>query len=142
MNERVSLETLLLTSSHPKQTFLLLHHPFSSFLPLSVLFVCFPPAPSILSSCHHSRILITQNPSVWLSDFCQVELRLLAHFSSDPELLRIFSHLQSDVFTMLASQWSVTHIHNNTHMHCDLLSKVNVDSPRDNLSLSPPTSYS
>eukprot|EP00066_Takifugu_rubripes_P028942 XP_011618208.1 PREDICTED: DNA polymerase nu isoform X2 [Takifugu rubripes] len=39
------------------------------------------------------------------ADFCQVELRLLAHFSSDPELLRIFSHPQSDVFTMLASQW-------------------------------------
>uniref|UniRef100_A0A674PDL6 DNA-directed DNA polymerase n=1 Tax=Takifugu rubripes TaxID=31033 RepID=A0A674PDL6_TAKRU len=46
---------------------------------------------------------ITQKGSI--QDFCQVELRLLAHFSSDPELLRIFSHPQSDVFTMLASQW-------------------------------------
>uniref|UniRef100_A0A672FQA6 Polymerase (DNA directed) nu n=1 Tax=Salarias fasciatus TaxID=181472 RepID=A0A672FQA6_SALFA len=35
----------------------------------------------------------------------QVELRLLAHLSADPELLRIFSSPQADVFTMLASQW-------------------------------------
>ncbi|KAM4565049.1 DNA polymerase nu [Fundulus diaphanus] len=41
------------------------------------------------------------------ADFCQVELRLLAHFSSDPELLRIFTNPQADVFTMLASQWKV-----------------------------------
>ncbi|KAM4714500.1 DNA polymerase nu [Anableps anableps] len=39
------------------------------------------------------------------ADFCQVELRLLAHFSSDPELVRIFTNPQADVFTMLASQW-------------------------------------
>ncbi|XP_062300432.1 DNA polymerase nu [Scomber scombrus] len=39
------------------------------------------------------------------ADFCQVELRLLAHLSSDPELLRIFTNPQADVFTMLASQW-------------------------------------
>ncbi|KAL7822680.1 hypothetical protein AOLI_G00331070, partial [Acnodon oligacanthus] len=38
-------------------------------------------------------------------DFCQVELRLLAHLSSDPELLRIFQNPEADVFTMLASQW-------------------------------------
>lgn len=55
--------------------------------------------------------------SVCLSDFCQVELRLLAHFSSDPELFRIFNHPQSDVFTMLASQWSVPH----THKHWNTL---------------------
>ncbi|XP_061769611.1 DNA polymerase nu [Nerophis ophidion] len=39
------------------------------------------------------------------ADFCQVELRLLAHFSSDPELLRIFKYHQADIFAMLASQW-------------------------------------
>lgn len=38
-------------------------------------------------------------------DFCQVELRLLAHLSSDPELLRIFQDPSADVFAMLASQW-------------------------------------
>ncbi|KAM6909450.1 DNA polymerase nu [Xenentodon cancila] len=39
------------------------------------------------------------------ADFCQVELRLLAHFSSDPELLRVFTNPQADVFTILATQW-------------------------------------
>uniref|UniRef100_A0A672FMI6 Polymerase (DNA directed) nu n=1 Tax=Salarias fasciatus TaxID=181472 RepID=A0A672FMI6_SALFA len=46
----------------------------------------------------------------------QVELRLLAHLSADPELLRIFSSPQADVFTMLASQWFVSHTH-TTHSH-------------------------
>ncbi|XP_023681239.2 DNA polymerase nu isoform X2 [Paramormyrops kingsleyae] len=40
------------------------------------------------------------------ADFCQVELRLLAHLSSDPELLRIFQDPSADVFAMLASQWN------------------------------------
>ncbi|KAF0029208.1 hypothetical protein F2P81_018313 [Scophthalmus maximus] len=35
----------------------------------------------------------------------KVELRLLAHLSSDPELLHVFTNPQADVFTMLASQW-------------------------------------
>ncbi|XP_068612187.1 DNA polymerase nu [Brachionichthys hirsutus] len=39
------------------------------------------------------------------ADFCQVELRLLAHLSSDPELLHIFTNPKADVFTMLASRW-------------------------------------
>ncbi|XP_034020021.1 DNA polymerase nu [Thalassophryne amazonica] len=39
------------------------------------------------------------------ADFCQVELRLLAHLSSDPELLRIFTNPEADIFSMLASQW-------------------------------------
>uniref|UniRef100_A0A674PHG9 DNA-directed DNA polymerase n=1 Tax=Takifugu rubripes TaxID=31033 RepID=A0A674PHG9_TAKRU len=72
---------------------------------------------------------ITQKGSI--QDFCQVELRLLAHFSSDPELLRIFSHPQSDVFTMLASQWSVTHIHVDSLMW---LSVVLCASGRERLS--------
>lgn len=50
-----------------------------------------------------------------VSDFCQVELRLLAHLSSDPELLRIFTNPQTDVFTMLASQWCVSISHTHTH---------------------------
>ncbi|XP_048827248.1 DNA polymerase nu-like [Brienomyrus brachyistius] len=40
------------------------------------------------------------------ADFCQVELRLLAHLSSDPELLRVFQDPSADVFAMLASQWN------------------------------------
>ncbi|XP_070786310.1 DNA polymerase nu [Enoplosus armatus] len=55
---------------------------------------------------HPRAMFIPQEGWTFLSaDFCQVELRLLAHLSSDPELLRIFTHPQADVFSMLASQW-------------------------------------
>ncbi|KAM4807624.1 DNA polymerase nu [Rhinophrynus dorsalis] len=60
--------------------------------------------------------IITVNPrSMFISakgytflaaDFSQVELRILAHFSSDPELLKLFQEsVSTDVFTTLASQW-------------------------------------
>ncbi|XP_034532138.1 DNA polymerase nu isoform X3 [Notolabrus celidotus] len=55
---------------------------------------------------HPRAMFIPQDGWTFLSaDFCQVELRLLAHLSCDPELLRIFINPQADVFTMLASQW-------------------------------------
>ncbi|XP_069375240.1 DNA polymerase nu-like isoform X3 [Paralichthys olivaceus] len=55
---------------------------------------------------HPRAMFIPQKGYTFLAaDFCQVELRLLAHLSSDPELLRIFTNPQADVFTMLASQW-------------------------------------
>ncbi|XP_056299250.1 DNA polymerase nu [Pseudoliparis swirei] len=55
---------------------------------------------------HPRAMFIPHDGWTFLSaDFCQVELRLLAHLSSDPELLRIFINPQVDVFTMLASQW-------------------------------------
>nr|XP_033507615.1 DNA polymerase nu [Epinephelus lanceolatus] len=55
---------------------------------------------------HPRAMFIPQEGWTFLAaDFCQVELRLLAHLSSDPELLRIFINPQADVFTMLASQW-------------------------------------
>ncbi|XP_041636065.1 DNA polymerase nu [Cheilinus undulatus] len=55
---------------------------------------------------HPRAMFVPQDGWTFLSaDFCQVELRLLAHLSCDPELLRIFINPQADVFTMLASQW-------------------------------------
>eukprot|EP00062_Callorhinchus_milii_P015000 gi/632964793/ref/XP_007898570.1/ PREDICTED: DNA polymerase nu-like [Callorhinchus milii] len=40
------------------------------------------------------------------ADFSQVELRILAHLSSDPELLKLFQDPEtSDVFSILACQW-------------------------------------
>lgn len=72
---------------------------------------------------------------VCVSDFCQVELRLLAHLSSDPELLRIFINPQADVFTMLASQWWVSHTNTRSVFS---LAKMSVDAPQDfRLPLSP-----
>ncbi|XP_053715273.1 DNA polymerase nu isoform X3 [Synchiropus splendidus] len=55
---------------------------------------------------HPRAMFIAQEGWTFLAaDFCQVELRLLAHLSSDPELLHIFTNPQADVFTMLASKW-------------------------------------
>lgn len=38
------------------------------------------------------------------ADYCQIEIRLMAHFSQDPILLRIFSQ-DVDVFQLIASEW-------------------------------------
>nr|XP_057922479.1 DNA polymerase nu isoform X2 [Doryrhamphus excisus] len=55
---------------------------------------------------HPRAMFIPQDGWTFVAaDFCQVELRLLAHFSSDPELLRIFINPGADIFAMLASQW-------------------------------------
>ncbi|KAF7706589.1 hypothetical protein HF521_019843 [Silurus meridionalis] len=59
-----------------------------------------------LVTVHPRTMFIPREGWTFLSaDFCQVELRLLAHLSSDPELLRIFQNPEADVFNMLASQW-------------------------------------
>ncbi|CAM2113574.1 unnamed protein product [Caretta caretta] len=40
------------------------------------------------------------------ADFSHIELRILAHLSCDPELLKLFQEPETtDVFTTLASQW-------------------------------------
>uniref|UniRef100_A0AAV2KRV4 DNA-directed DNA polymerase family A palm domain-containing protein n=1 Tax=Knipowitschia caucasica TaxID=637954 RepID=A0AAV2KRV4_KNICA len=55
---------------------------------------------------HPRAMFVPKEGWTFLSaDFCQVELRLLAHLSSDPELLRVFTSPEADVFNMLASQW-------------------------------------
>ncbi|XP_048092747.1 DNA polymerase nu isoform X1 [Alosa alosa] len=59
-----------------------------------------------LVTVHPRTMFIPRQGWTFLSaDFCQVELRLLAHLSLDPELLKIFQNPEADVFTMLASQW-------------------------------------
>lgn len=39
------------------------------------------------------------------ADFCQLELRILAHLSADKSLIDIF-HTQEDVFTAIAAKWN------------------------------------
>ncbi|XP_056628492.1 DNA polymerase nu-like isoform X2 [Triplophysa dalaica] len=57
-------------------------------------------------SVHPRAMFIPREGWTFLSaDFCQVELRLLAHLSSDPQLLGIFQRPEADAFTMLAAQW-------------------------------------
>ncbi|KZV31628.1 helicase and polymerase-containing protein TEBICHI [Dorcoceras hygrometricum] len=49
----------------------------------------------------------------WLlitADYCQIELRLMAHFSKDSSLIRLLSNCQAaDVFTVIAAQWIGKH---------------------------------
>ncbi|GCC21680.1 hypothetical protein chiPu_0020155 [Chiloscyllium punctatum] len=43
---------------------------------------------------------------LYMTDFSHVELRILAHFTSDPELLKLFQEPElPDVFSTLACQW-------------------------------------
>ncbi|XP_037116625.1 DNA polymerase nu isoform X7 [Syngnathus acus] len=37
--------------------------------------------------------------------FCQLELRLLAHFSGDRKLVHLFSDAEADAYALLASEW-------------------------------------
>ncbi|XP_051927813.1 DNA polymerase nu isoform X2 [Hippocampus zosterae] len=41
--------------------------------------------------------------------FCQLELRLLAHFSGDDKLINLFTNTDSDVYAVLASEWLRKH---------------------------------
>jgi DNA polymerase I-like protein with 3'-5' exonuclease and polymerase domains len=46
------------------------------------------------------------NAELCLTDFSQIELRILAHLSGDPELLKLFQESErDDVFSILTSQW-------------------------------------
>ncbi|KAK4388861.1 Helicase and polymerase-containing protein TEBICHI [Sesamum angolense] len=48
----------------------------------------------------------------WLlltADYSQIELRLMAHFSKDHQLVKLLSSPQGDVFTMIAAKWSEKH---------------------------------
>ncbi|KAM8940344.1 DNA polymerase nu [Pelodytes ibericus] len=59
------------------------------------------------------------------ADFSQVELRLMAHFSSDPELLKLFQETEStDVFTKLASQWKDVPVKHVTHVDREQAKRV------------------
>ncbi|XP_026122718.1 DNA polymerase nu isoform X2 [Carassius auratus] len=61
---------------------------------------------SEIVTVHPRAMFIPREGWTFLSaDFCQVELRLLAHLSADPQLLRIFQNTEADAFTMLAAQW-------------------------------------
>ncbi|XP_043099806.1 DNA polymerase nu [Puntigrus tetrazona] len=62
---------------------------------------------SDIVTVHPRAMFIPQEGWTFLSaDFCQVELRLLAHLSADPQLVRIFQNTEADAFTMLAAQWN------------------------------------
>ncbi|KAL4660914.1 DNA polymerase nu isoform X2 [Arapaima gigas] len=64
------------------------------------------PGAALETTVHPRSMFVPQDGWKFLAaDFCQVELRLLAHLSSDPKLLHVFHEPAADVFTMLASKW-------------------------------------
>ncbi|XP_058860494.1 DNA polymerase nu-like [Acipenser ruthenus] len=63
--------------------------------------------PEVVTIHPRSMFIPAEGWTFLAADFSQVELRLLAHLSSDPELLKLFQEPETtaDVFSMLASQW-------------------------------------
>lgn len=59
---------------------------------------------SQLFSCR-SAFILKQNRALISADFCQLELRVLAHLSEDDSLIRIFS-ATNDVFISIAAKWN------------------------------------
>lgn len=40
------------------------------------------------------------------ADYSQIEVRLMAHFSGDPSLVRLLSNPTGDLFRLLAAEWT------------------------------------
>ncbi|XP_043828164.1 DNA polymerase nu [Dromiciops gliroides] len=59
------------------------------------------------------------------ADFSQIELRILAHLSCDPELLKLFQEPESlDVFMRLTSQWKGIPLEQVTHVEREKTKRV------------------
>ncbi|PNJ23512.1 POLN isoform 6, partial [Pongo abelii] len=59
------------------------------------------------------------------ADFSQIELRILAHLSGDPELLKLFQEAErDDVFSTLTSQWKDVPMEQVTHADREQTKKV------------------
>nr|XP_054410881.1 DNA polymerase nu isoform X1 [Pongo abelii] len=59
------------------------------------------------------------------ADFSQIELRILAHLSGDPELLKLFQEAErDDVFSTLTSQWKDVPVEQVTHADREQTKKV------------------
>ncbi|XP_072476128.1 DNA polymerase nu [Notamacropus eugenii] len=59
------------------------------------------------------------------ADFSQIELRILAHLSCDPELLKLFQEPESlDVFVSLTSQWKGIPLEQVTHVEREQTKRV------------------
>ncbi|XP_006893716.1 PREDICTED: DNA polymerase nu [Elephantulus edwardii] len=59
-----------------------------------------------LTICPRTMFVSSKGHTFLAADFSQIELRILAHLSEDPELLKLFQESESDdVFSILTSQW-------------------------------------
>ncbi|KAJ8311799.1 hypothetical protein KUTeg_010654 [Tegillarca granosa] len=64
-------------------------------------------------------VIITDYEDNFIIDFQQIELRILAHLSNDPSLLKIFQQNKNgDIFLELAAQWYVNIVSLSGCFHC------------------------
>ncbi|KAF7153852.1 hypothetical protein RHSIM_Rhsim01G0105200 [Rhododendron simsii] len=51
------------------------------------------------------QMFLQDNWLLLAADYSQIELRLMAHFSKDNALIKLFSKSHGDIFTMIAAKW-------------------------------------
>ncbi|KAF7154140.1 hypothetical protein RHSIM_Rhsim01G0106100 [Rhododendron simsii] len=59
--------------------------------------------------CINARDFFLPTEDNWLplaADYSQIELRLMAHFSKDTELIKLLSKSHGDIFTLVAAKWT------------------------------------
>ena len=67
---------------------------------------CLPTCPSQPAPCSCRLAFVAPAGCVLLSaDYCQLELRIMAHLSQDCGLVAIFTEGKMDPFSNLAQQW-------------------------------------
>ncbi|KAJ1060987.1 hypothetical protein K5549_002274 [Capra hircus] len=79
----------------------------------------------VLSISPRTAFVSSEGHSFLAADFSQIELRILAHLSGDPELLKLFQESErDDVFSTLTSQWKDISPDRVTHADREQTKKV------------------
>ncbi|XP_077606644.1 DNA polymerase nu [Crocuta crocuta] len=79
----------------------------------------------MLTISPRSMLVSPEGHTFLAADFSQIELRILAHLSGDPELLKLFRESEKDdVFSTLTSQWKDVPAERVTHADREQTKKV------------------
>ncbi|XP_046513000.1 DNA polymerase nu isoform X4 [Equus quagga] len=79
----------------------------------------------ILTISPRTMFVSSEGHTFLAADFSQIELRILAHLSGDPELLKLFQESErDDVFSTLTSQWKDIPSERVTHVEREQTKKV------------------
>uniref|UniRef100_A0A2K6JRJ4 DNA polymerase nu n=1 Tax=Rhinopithecus bieti TaxID=61621 RepID=A0A2K6JRJ4_RHIBE len=79
----------------------------------------------ILTISPRAMFVSSRGHTFLAADFSQIELRILAHLSGDPELLKLFQESErDDVFSTLTSQWKDVPMERVTHADREQTKKV------------------
>ncbi|EFB15577.1 hypothetical protein PANDA_004677, partial [Ailuropoda melanoleuca] len=80
---------------------------------------------AMLTISPRSMFVAPEGHTFLAADFSQIELRILAHLSGDPELLKLFQESErDDVFSTLTSQWKGVPPEHVTHADREQTKKV------------------